>query len=127
VWCQARISSNREINHLSRRFGARALAICIGVLGVLLALAWALQQESLLGPPGPVRTLAAEALVIAGWVVMWRPIELLVFDPMRPSFENRLLSRALSMESRVEWVAQPVRSSTTGDPPSVGPVTPRTE
>lgn len=105
AWCRARIASNREINRLSRRFGARVLAICIGVLGVLLTIAWALQQESLVGPPGPVRTLGAEALVIAGWVVMWRPIELLVFDPMRPGFESRLLARVLTMESRVEWVA----------------------
>ncbi len=67
---------------------------------------WALQQESLLGPPGPVRTLAAEALVIAGWVVMWRPIELLVFDPMRPLMECRLLSRVLRTPVTVEFVDQ---------------------
>jgi hypothetical protein len=102
AWCRARIASNREMIRLSRRMGARVLGVCISVLGVLLALAWALQQDSLLGPPGPVRTLAAEAMVIAGWVVMWRPIELVVFDPIRPGFECRLLSRALQMPVRVE-------------------------
>lgn len=120
AWCRARIASNRDIIRLSRRFGARVLAVCIGVLGVLLALAWALQQESLFGPPGPVRTLGAEALVIAGWVVMWRPIELLVFDPMRPAFESRLLARVLTMEGRVEMVAQSTHSSPTRDAPVAG-------
>lgn len=110
AWCRARIASNREIMRLSRRMGARVLGLCIGVLGMLLALVWVLQQDSLLGPPGPVRTLAAEALVIVGWVVMWRPLELLVFDPIRPMLECRLLSRALQMPVRVEVVDSPEMS-----------------
>lgn len=102
AWMRARVASNMEMVRVGRRIGVRILAVCTVVLGMILALAWFLQQESPLGPPGPLRVLAAEAMVIAGWVVMWRPIELLVFDPMRPTFERRMLERALLMPIRVE-------------------------
>lgn len=106
-WCRARLAANAESIRVSRHFGVRALVACTALLGALLLLSWGLQQDLPFGPPGPLRTLAAEALVIAGWVLMWRPLEMLFFDPMQPAFENRLLRRALALPIRVEVLIAP--------------------
>lgn len=104
AWIEARMAVNRLLASTARRYGAKMLAYCTIVLGAVLAIAWLLQNDGGFGPPGPMRTLIAEALIIAGWVVMWRPLELLFFDPMRPLMECRVLSRAMQLPMRVEVV-----------------------
>lgn len=96
-WCQARIEANRDSARRSRRIGAYlALGSC-AVLAIALFLSWLLLEDSLLGPPGPLRVLLSEAVVIAGWVALWRPIEMIFFDPIRSTLENRLLARLLAL------------------------------
>lgn len=102
-WLVARIAANRDLIRQVRRIGWRVLGICTLALGAILALSWALLNDTLLGPPGALRTLLGEAFVIVGWVVMWRPIELLIFDPLRPAMETRLLERAQAMPIRIEF------------------------
>lgn len=101
-WCQARIAASREEDAIHRRIGFRILGLCTLLLAVTLVIAWAIQLQDLFGPVGPLRTLIAEAMTIAGWVVMWRPLEMLFFDRMRSTMERRLLERALSISIRVE-------------------------
>jgi hypothetical protein len=103
AWMRASVASRRELVRRQRRVGVRILAMCMGLFGVLFSLAWFVQQQVQLSDAGPVRMLITDALVIAGWVILWRPLELLIVDPMQPTLERRVLERALGTTMRVEW------------------------
>lgn len=105
-WLEAREAANAAESRESRRAGLRALWACLALLAAALTVSFVAQNEAWFGGPGPLRTLLSEAVVIAGWVAMWRPLEMLLFDPMKPTLENRLLRRVLAMEWRVEQAAQ---------------------
>lgn len=121
-WSHAKIATSQEQERLIHRIGLRVLAACTGLLGLALLASWVLQSDGVLGPPGPLRSLASEAIVIAGWVVMWRPIELLIFDPLRPAFERRLLERVPHMTIVTEQASDGT-SHPPGSPPSPSALT----
>lgn len=114
TWCHAKIQINLEQVRLSRKFGVRMLFYCTGLLALMLVASWALLNEDLFGPAGPIRTLASEAIVIAGWVAMWRPFEMVLFDPLRPRYESRLLEHLL----RLRWHMQDAVSARSTAPVS---------
>jgi len=66
---------NRRLRQ-QRRFGHVALAVGLSVLIALLTLAEVAQRL----PIGHARDILREGLVITGWVAMWRPIEVLLYD-----------------------------------------------
>jgi hypothetical protein len=102
AWCDARILRSTQQIRLTRRMGLRTLVWSLLMLGLALTLSWGLQAEAVLGPPGPLRMVLAEALVIAGWVMMWRPVELLFCEPMTPAYERRLLRTLRDLPMSVE-------------------------
>lgn len=59
-----------------RQFGQVTLIVGLSVLVAFLTLA---QMADKL-PSSPVREIIREGLVITGWVAMWRPIEVLLYD-----------------------------------------------
>jgi hypothetical protein len=67
--------ANRRLRQ-QRRFGHVALALGLSVLIGLLTLA----EMALRLPPGHARDILREGLVITGWVAMWRPLEVLLYD-----------------------------------------------
>jgi hypothetical protein len=66
---------NRRLRQ-QRRFGHVALAVGLSMLIGLLTLAEMTQRL----PAGHARDILREGLVITGWVAMWRPIEVLLYD-----------------------------------------------
>lgn len=66
---------NRRLRQ-QRRFGHVALAVGLSVLIGLLTLAEMVQRL----PIGHAGEILREGLVITGWVAMWRPIEVLLYD-----------------------------------------------
>lgn len=66
---------NRRLRQ-QRRFGQMALGIGLTVLVALLTLA----EMALRLPAGHPRDILREGLVITGWVAMWRPLEVLLYD-----------------------------------------------
>ncbi len=103
LWCHAKLAANRSQTRAMRIVALRTLAACLGLLAVAFLAASTLQSEALFaGEPGPLRKLASEAIVIAGWVVMWRPFESLIFDPLEPKRESRMIRRLLALTWRVE-------------------------
>lgn len=102
AWCDARILRSTQQIRLTRRLGLRTLAWSLLMLGMALTLSWGLQAEAVLGPAGPLRMVLAEALLIAGWVMIWRPVELLFCEPMKPAYERRLLRRLRDLPLSVE-------------------------
>ena len=74
-----------------RRTGQAALSLAVVLVFVLLSLA------QLVGNlvPGTLGIGLREGLVISSWVVMWRPIEVLIYDWIPVRRERRVLSKLL--------------------------------
>ncbi len=81
--------------HLRR--GQLSLLVGLGVLVVFLTLA---ELTSVLAV-GPGRQILREGLVITGWVAMWRPLELLLYDWWPLVRERRLARRMVGVPVEV--------------------------
>ena len=69
------------------RAGLIALSIAIAVVIALIAVAEVVERRVI----GTLGTALREALVISGWVLMWRPIEVLVYDRITWRRDRRIL------------------------------------
>lgn len=72
------------------RRGQLFLLVGLTVLIVFLSLA----ELTVMIPAGHVRQILREGLVITGWVAMWRPLEILLYD-WWPLVQQRTLARRL--------------------------------
>jgi hypothetical protein len=89
----ARVQIGRRLRQHVRR-GRTALGVGLVVLVACLALA----QLAVATLDGPVRDVIREGLVITGWVAMWRPLDLLLYDWWPLIDERRHLDRVLAAE-----------------------------
>jgi hypothetical protein len=101
-WCETRRQINRDEVRSIRRIGRYALAVCLVLLAGALLLASLLSSEDPAAAFYGIRAVLSEGAVIAGWVVLWRPLEMILFDPMPQADQNRQLSRLLRMDWRIE-------------------------
>jgi hypothetical protein len=74
-----------------RRIGQVALLLAVILIGVLLSVTKVI--TALL--PGGFGAVLREGLVISSWVVMWRPVEVLIYDWIPVRHERRTLARLL--------------------------------
>lgn len=75
-----------------RRTGQLALLLGVALLVVLLSLS-RLVAAAL---PGSLGAALREGLVISSWVVMWRPVEILIYDWIPVRRERRVMRRLLA-------------------------------
>jgi hypothetical protein len=54
-------------------------------------------------PPGPVREILREGCVITGWVAMWRPLEILLYDWWPMVDERRHIVRLLEAPVSIHY------------------------
>ncbi len=93
-----------EIVRLQRRTrqhlktGQVALGMGLAMLAAFLTLA----ELTVLLPVGTVRQILREGLVIIGWVAMWRPVDVLLYDWWPLVRHRRLLRRIAATEIAVE-------------------------
>lgn len=85
-WAEERLT--RDLRQHFRR-AQLALLLGLGVLSLFLSLS----QLTLRLADGPLRQVLREGLVIIGWVAMWRPLELLLYDWWPLSHQRRQLRR----------------------------------
>jgi hypothetical protein len=81
---------------LALMIGLAALVVCIG--------AATLGPWARLGTPGEI---LRESLIIAGWVVMWHPLEVLLYGVWPAIRERRLLDRLATAEVALSTPAEP--------------------
>ena len=89
------------------RIGRALLIAGIAVLGIALLL------RALLGNPGnrAMIVAASEGLLILGWVAMWRPLEILLFERLENHQKSALLHRLAQVPVDFEFdVAEPGQS-----------------
>jgi hypothetical protein len=88
--------SRREFRQLMRR-GRTSLLVGLAFLASCLFLSGLLNHV-----PGALALIAKEGLMIGGWVAMWRPLEILLYDwwPLRRS--RRILEKLAAMDIVVD-------------------------
>jgi hypothetical protein len=77
-----------------------SLAVGLVVLVVFLSLAGFVVTF----PPAPAREILREGFVITGWVAMWRPLEILLYDWWPMVDQRRQVSRLLDAPVSIRYV-----------------------
>jgi hypothetical protein len=75
-WFEARAQAETRALHELFRDGRVGFLIGIGVLALCLLLSWFLSQRF----EEPFARVVSESFVIIGWVVIWRPAEIFLYD-----------------------------------------------
>lgn len=89
-------TKRRELRQLLR-LGRISLAIGLPILALSLLGGELIAQAM---DPRPLAGVLRESLVIGGWVAMWRPMEILLYDWWPVRDDQRLLERLSRMEVR---------------------------
>jgi hypothetical protein len=97
----SRARSTRGRLRLLFRIGRKSLLIGLVVLAVFFGIGVLLTRWL---SPNPVAGFAHESLSIGGWVAMWRPLELFLYDWWPIRAEARLYDRLAVMPIRVTYL-----------------------
>lgn len=112
------VASRRRLRELFRR-GRISLFIALAFLAAAIAVGDAV--AGLLGDSrfgGVVR----EGFLIGGWVAMWRPLEVFLYDWWPIRAESRLLQRLATMPVRIEYTDMAPADAWRSDWPEVASV-----
>ena len=96
-FAQRSVSARRRLSQLFR-VGRTSLVIGVAFLTVAVTLAGIVERA--LGG-GDVGTLIRESIVIGGWVAMWRPLEIFLYDWWPIRAERKLFDRLSAMPVRI--------------------------
>lgn len=96
---QRSLSARRRLSQLFQ-VGRTSLLIGVVFLAVAVVLA-SLVDRALSGRP--IDTLIRESVVIGGWVAMWRPLEIFLYDWWPILAERKLLDRLSAMPVRITF------------------------
>lgn len=93
-YCKHMISETRQKLAAMRWVGFRTFLVGWVFFGISLAAAAAVTK--MLGIPAGIRELASESLIVAGWVVIWQPLDTLV-QGWWPQWDEERTFRAIGM------------------------------
>jgi hypothetical protein len=111
---QRAVGTRRQLRELFRR-GRISLAIALVFLAGSVAAGDALAASF---PELHVSNVLREGLLIGGWVAMWRPLEVFLYDWWPIRAEARLLDRLSAMLVRIEYRAATAEDAWRRDWPS---------
>ena len=94
-YCQHKIKQNRRELSSLRWKGLKALQNGLIFLAACLLLSTAAENAEFL--PEFLRRFLSEGLLIVGWVSLWHPVEVLLYEWWPPSRENQLYNRLQQM------------------------------
>ena len=94
------VTSRRTLRELFRR-GRISLVIALAFLTASIAVGDGV--AAYLGESG-LRGVIREGFLIVGWVAMWRPLEVFLYDWWPIRAEGRLLQRLSTMPVRIEYI-----------------------
>lgn len=101
-FCLARAMELHSRADATRRTGWWALRIAILLLALCLGCSAALEAFQPL--PRLLNRLFTEGLVIAGWVVLWRPLDILIFEVASPRIEAKCYEHLASMRLQMREI-----------------------
>jgi hypothetical protein len=96
-YCETEIAASRFLMRVTRKRGLLALRVGLPILAACLALSTAVAawKNDGVGP------LLSNTFIIAGWVALWQPAELLLYDWWPPYHRINLLRRIAEAEVRM--------------------------
>jgi hypothetical protein len=97
-YAKAKIDDNELTIRLSRLRGLIGLLMVTVITLIVLAIAALLVLGPLSGANSVVQGLVIGSASIFAWVIMWDPLERLLFDWVNPALENRILRRMMEAE-----------------------------
>ena len=111
---QRALDSRRRLRELFRR-GRISLAIALVFLGAAMA------ASDVIGSLTPSRfaAVASEGLLIGGWVAMWRPLEVFLYDWWPVRADIRLFERLSTMPVDIEYLETASKDAWRSDWPAV--------
>lgn len=80
------------------------MSLAVGLVVLVAFLTLARLTVSL--PSGPLREIFREGFVITGWVAMWRPIEVLLYDWWPMLYDRRHISRVLEAPVTIRYTPE---------------------
>jgi hypothetical protein len=101
-YCRARIEENNLQVRLSRRQHTFGMVVVTVLVLAVMALAYLLFTTVFAGAADFVKTLVAASVSVFAWVILWDPLEALLFDWAPPARENRALAHLMNMQVAVE-------------------------
>ena len=101
-FCTARIEDNRLTIRLSRVRSALGLAMVTIISVVVIVVAWLLFSTIFAAVSDTVGIVVAASISVFVWVILWDPMEKLIFDWVTPALENRNLRGIMEMDLVVE-------------------------
>ena len=104
-YCAARIEDNRlQIRHsrLQHSVGMAGVLLLVLALGVIVYL---LLTTVLADSPPLVQGMITGGLCVFAWVILWDPLEALLFDWVAPTCENRVFAEIMKMRVTVQQQA----------------------
>jgi hypothetical protein len=119
-FAQRAYTTRRRLRQLFR-LGRQSLLIGLAFLGAT-AVAGDLISGALEGRR--IGDIAREGLLIGGWVAMWRPIEIFLYEWWPILQEARLFDRLATMPVRIEYADRAESDAWRRDWPAVAPTNP---
>ncbi len=101
-YCQARIENNTLDIHMIRVRSSTGLGILLAIVAVLAITVYVLFTQVIPDAPQAIQFAVVATLSLFAWVSLWDPLEALLFNPLEPMRENRLLRRIMELNVIVE-------------------------
>lgn len=102
-FCLAKLEDNDLTIRLSRVRSAIGLALVTIISAVVVGVALLLFNTILADQAGSdVSTLVAASISVFVWVILWNPMDKLLFDWVSPALENRTLRGIMNLELVIE-------------------------
>jgi hypothetical protein len=102
-YCTAKIEDNRLTIRLSRMRSALGLIMVTIISVVVMAVAWLLFNTIFSAAASEtIGAVVAASISVFVWVILWDPMEKLLFDWVSPTMENRTLRGIMDMDLIIE-------------------------
>lgn len=97
-YCEARIEDNDQQVRLGRKQHLFGMFVVTALVLGIMAIAYLLFTTVLAGASMTIQTLVVASISVFAWVILWDPLEALLFDWAPPARENRALGHVLDMQ-----------------------------
>ena len=102
-FCTAKIADNQLTIRLSRVRSAIGLAVVTIISIAVMGIAWLLFKTILAAQANStIAALVVASISVFVWVILWDPMEKLIFDWVSPALENRVLRGVMNMDLVIE-------------------------
>lgn len=92
-YCEAKIEDNRLQIRLSRIRSLIGLAIVTVISALVIGIAYLLFTYLFTGASDTLKGIVAASISVFVWVILWDPMEKLLFDWVQPHLENNILHK----------------------------------